>query len=66
MQITINGAAREIASDITVAALITDLSLEDQRIAIEVNEEIVPRSRYRQHALAPGDRVEIVAAIGSG
>jgi sulfur carrier protein len=66
MEIVVNGAARELARGQTLAQLVTDLALEGQRIAIEVNEEIVPRSRYSEHPLQPGDRVEVVAAIGGG
>ena len=66
MEIVLNGAPRELAGRHTLAELVTELALEGQRIAIEVNEEIVPRSRYPHHPLRPGDRVEVVAAIGGG
>ena len=42
------------------------LALGGRRIAFEVNGEIVPRSRYSDHELRPGDRVEIVHAVGGG
>ena len=53
-------------ADITVAGLIALLELGDKRLAIEVNEEVVPRSQYRNFVLGCGDRVEIVQAIGGG
>jgi sulfur carrier protein len=66
MQITVNGETREIGNDATAADLLDQLGLAEQRVALEVNLEIVPRSEYRAHRLAPGDRVEIVRAIGGG
>ena len=66
MNITVNGDRREIPSGHTLANLVTDLAVGDQRIAIEVNEQIVPRSTYETYNLQPGDRVEVVTAIGGG
>ncbi len=66
MEIFVNGERREVAEGLTAAALIAQLGLEGQRLAMEVNREIVPRSTYAEHRLAPGDRVEIVRAIGGG
>lgn len=50
----------------TVAALLGELGLTGRRIAVERNGEIVPRSRHDTEALAPGDRLEIVVAVGGG
>jgi sulfur carrier protein len=50
----------------TVADLLREMSLEGRRIAVERNGEIVPRSRHSQTALSPGDRIEVVAAVGGG
>jgi sulfur carrier protein len=63
--ITVNGDTREIPPGTTAQGLIELLGLEG-RLAMEVNEEIVPRSDFERHALEPGDRVEIVKAIGGG
>ena len=40
--------------------------LEGKRIAVEMNGEIVPRSRYGETRVAPGDQLEVVAAVGGG
>ena len=66
MDITVNGSVQRADADITVSGLIALLELGDKRLAIEVNEEVVPRSQYRNFVLASGDRVEIVQAIGGG
>ncbi len=66
MRILVNGKPRDAADGLTVAALLADLALQGKRLAVEVNEDIVPRSRHPAHALREGDRVEIVHAIGGG
>lgn len=66
MEILLNGQPHPINDGATLAQLIEALGLNDKRVAAEVNEEIVPRSRHAEHRLAPGDRVEIVHAIGGG
>ena len=66
MQITLNGDPHTVADGATVASLIEALDLAGKRLAVEVNEEVVPRSRHAGCALASGDRVEIVHAIGGG
>jgi sulfur carrier protein len=65
--ISVNGTPRALPSEsATVADLIRDMKLEGKRIAVEKNGAIVPRTRYADCALAPGDRVEIVGAVGGG
>ena len=66
MQVTINGQTRELASGATAADVIELLGLRGKRLAMEINEEILPRSRYPDHTLREGDAVEIVHAIGGG
>jgi sulfur carrier protein len=51
---------------LNVARLIEELELKGKRIALERNGEIVPRSRFDQVALADGDALEIVVAVGGG
>ena len=50
----------------TVSVLIESLALTGKRLAVEVNEDIVPRSQHPEFTLNPGDRVEVVHAIGGG
>lgn len=65
-EILVNGEKRSVPTGQTLAELVRELDLEGRRVAVEVNEEIVPRSRYAEHVLNGGDRVEVVAAIGGG
>lgn len=66
MRITVNGEEREVPENTNATALLELLGLNGQRVAVEVNLEIVPRSAYDAQLLQPGDRVEIVRAIGGG
>jgi sulfur carrier protein len=66
MKIHFNGESHEVADAITIAQLLERHGLAIRRVAVEVNREIVPRSRHAEHRLLPGDRVEIVHAIGGG
>lgn len=66
MQIQLNGEAMELPAGSTVEALIEKLALAGKRLAVEVNEDIVPRSQHPEFILNDGDRVEVVHAIGGG
>ena len=66
MQIQLNGEPRDLATDLTVAQLVDTLGLTGRRIAVELNEDIVPKSEHEAVRLREGDRVEIVHAIGGG
>jgi len=66
IEVQVNGAAQRFESDTDVAALLERLQLTGKRVAVERNGEIVPRSRFTQTALANGDRLEIVVAVGGG
>ena len=70
MEIVLNGERRSLATQptvpLTVLALLQAEGLSARRVAVEVNGEIVPRSRHGEHALAAGDRIEIVHALGGG
>lgn len=65
MQITLNGETRRVSAA-TVAELLREIGLDTRKVAVERNEEIVPRSTYAAAALAPGDQLEIVHFIGGG
>ena len=66
MQLRINGEMKTFAQLATVAELVQALELGDKRIAVELNGEIVPRSPHAAMALADGDELEIVVAVGGG
>ena len=66
MDAFINGEPEQFDAAPTLQELIREKGLEGRRIAIEVNGEIVPRSRHGEYRIQPGDRIEIVHAIGGG
>ena len=66
MNITLNGQPRALPDGATAGQIIEVLGLAGRRLAMEVNGELVPRSRFDGHALHEGDRVEVVHAIGGG
>jgi len=66
MNILLNGEQRGLDGALTLHGLIDHLELSGKRLAVEVNEEVVPRSQHAEYRLHDGDRVEIVHAIGGG
>lgn len=66
IQVRINGSSRPIDASTSVADLVEQLDLQGKRIAIELNQQILQRSRYAETRLKDGDRLEIVGAIGGG
>lgn len=64
--VTLNGKHEAIDDGATVADLLTRLNLDPIRVAVEVNEDLVPRRTFVQRRLRPGDRVEIVTFVGGG
>ena len=66
LKITINGESRQFPAAMTVAALVETLGYTGKRIAVERNGEIVPKSQHATTALAAGDQLEIVVAVGGG
>lgn len=71
MNLQINGEARAFADPVTPAGftlghLVESLGLKPDRVAVELNREIVPRDRWTETALKDGDRLEIVHFVGGG
>jgi sulfur carrier protein len=66
MQIYINGKQTQIPEQSNMAMLIDVLDLSGQRVAVEVNEELVPRSGFSDYRLQENDKVEIIHAVGGG
>ncbi len=66
MDIRLNGEPRTLPVPQTLQQLLEAEGLAERRVAIEVNGEIIPRSRHAEHLLRDGDSVEIVHALGGG
>ena len=66
MQLTVNGEPHECPGPLSVADLLARLGVVPARVAVEVNEDVVPRGTWESHPLVAGDRVEIVQFVGGG
>jgi thiamine biosynthesis protein ThiS len=64
--VLLNGESRALDGPLNVAGLLATLGLETRKVAVERNEEIVPRSQYAETWLASGDALEVVHFIGGG
>jgi sulfur carrier protein len=66
LSVTLNGTPQRVAGPMSIAQLIEHNGLAGKRIAVEVNGQIVPRSRLSEVRLSDGDRLEVVVAVGGG
>jgi sulfur carrier protein len=67
MRVLINGQPHELSdAALTVSDLLARLELAGKRIAVEMNGDVVPRSRHAETAVRDGDRFEIIVAVGGG
>ena len=66
MKIIVNGEEISIPEDLNIQDLVAELGYKNKRIAIEVNETIIPKSKHQSYLLESSDRVEVINAVGGG
>ncbi len=66
MTVWVNSKSQELDDGATLAGLVEKLGMSLQRVAIEVNLELVTRARWADFKLNDGDRIEIVSFVGGG
>jgi sulfur carrier protein len=66
MKLQINGEDRDFASPLSLAALINEMGMKPDRVAVELNRNIVRRDKWDETILSDGDRLEIVQFVGGG
>jgi thiamine biosynthesis protein ThiS len=66
IQIILNGKPHNIKEKTNIISLLETLSLSEKKVAIEINEEVIPKDNYDKKILLAKDRVEIVHFIGGG
>jgi thiamine biosynthesis protein ThiS len=66
INIHVNGEARQVPEDLTLASLVDWLKVPADRVAVERNLEIVPRNQWSETAIREGDRLEVVHFVGGG
>lgn len=66
MQIHVNGQPRTLERTASVTELLAQLDLDPRRVAVEINEDLVPRKQFAETTVRDGDQVEIVTFVGGG
>jgi sulfur carrier protein len=66
MLLHINGERRDLPDGLSVAALVAQLGMKADRVAVELNLEIVPRTQWETIPLKDGDKLEVVHFVGGG
>jgi thiamine biosynthesis protein ThiS len=66
MQLRINGEDKRYDAPLTLSSLIANMGLKSDRVAVELNRDIVPREQWDKTNLSDGDRLEIVHFVGGG
>lgn len=66
MQIQLNNELQTIEDGISIGQLIDRLELKRQFVAVELNQELIPREKHDDQVLAEGDQLEIVTLVGGG
>jgi thiamine biosynthesis protein ThiS len=66
MRLFINGKEQTFDGFLTLAQLIEGLGMKSDRVAVELNREIISRPQWPQTSLQDGDRLEIVHFVGGG
>jgi len=65
-KVKLNGKDFEIGRGTTLSRLLETIGIKPQGIAVELNLEVVPKSKYKETPLRDGDRIEIVRMVGGG
>ena len=66
MELTVNGKTRQLRGRRTVHELVVDLGLGKAAIAVELNQQVIPRADHKTAELNDGDQIEIVTLVGGG
>jgi thiamine biosynthesis protein ThiS len=66
MKLQINGEVRDFSSPLSLGSLVEQLGMKQDRVAVELNRNIVPREQWPETPLGEGDRLEIVHFVGGG
>jgi thiamine biosynthesis protein ThiS len=66
MNITLNGEQRAVPDGLTVAELLQHLGIQPERVAVEINLDVVRKTTYQERSVTDGDSVEVVQFMGGG
>ncbi len=66
MDYVLNGESHSTPAPLTVLELLQSFELAKRRVAVAINAEVVPKSRFAEVWIRDGDRVEVIHAVGGG
>ena len=66
MKIVLNGTAREVAQNTTVASLLQELGINLEQVVVEINLHIIDRADFKTTSFKEGDKVEVIGFVGGG
>ena len=66
MEIILNGAAKQVPQQSSIKDLLAEIGVLGGRVAIELNQEVLPKSEYASRQLQAADKIEIIQAVGGG
>ncbi len=66
MQLTVNGEKQQVPDGLSVGGLLNHLAVDREKVAVEVDRQVVPKAQYEEKKLSSGAQVEIVQFVGGG
>lgn len=66
MHVTVNGKSHDVAEGTTVIQLLRTAGVPENYLAVEINDDLVPREQHAERTICPGDRIEVVTLVGGG
>jgi len=66
MQVTINGEKRELAENLTISEILKNLELPSERVAVELNKEVVRKKDWENIKVNDADKIEVIHFVGGG
>lgn len=66
IEVTVNGQTQQVEGPMSIAALLQTVEIPGPYLAVELNEDVVPREQHDHQQVAAGDRVEVVTLVGGG
>ena len=64
--VRVNGEERRFDGTTSISAMLEELAVRPDGVAVEINRQIIPRGRHGEHVLEDGDEIEIVTFVGGG
>lgn len=66
MKVTVNGQEIELKDQMSLSELLAELELQSERVAVEVNKQVISRKLWSDTVIKEGDKIEIVHFVGGG